>query len=154
MCTGGASPPSAYTYCNMCMGGGWNRGRGLTGHITILCLKKKIRYSKMLRRLRIMDVLESYHFQNDLQKGSPPNVSFASPLQSRHPSSYPHLWPNSSPATKTPNAATSNAAKTHAPINNLFILNPFFWISTRLETRKNHRPSSRRTSPPAASSPP
>ena len=44
------------------------QGRGLTGHITILCLKKKVRYSKMLRRLRIMDVLESYHFQNDLQK--------------------------------------------------------------------------------------
>ena len=76
------------------------QGRGLTGHITILCLKKKVRYSKMLRRLRIMDVLESYHFQNDLQKGSSPlgnKVSFASPLQSRHPSSYPHLWPNSSP---------------------------------------------------------
>ena len=31
------------------------------------------------------------------------------------------LWPSSSPATKTMNATTSNAAKIHAHINNLFI---------------------------------
>ena len=109
--------------------------------------------SKKLRRLRITEFVEPCHFQ----KESPCfgySDSFASNLQSRHPSSYPLLWPSSSPATKTMNAATSNAAKTHAPINNFFILNPFFRTCARFATRKNHRPSSRRTSSPAASSPP
>ena len=117
-------------------------------HSLILCLRKSNRHSKMLRRLRILDFLESYHLQKE-SLPSKPKVSFASNLQSRHPSSYPHLWPSSSPATQ----ATSNAAKTHAPISNLFILNPFSWACACLATRKSHPPSSRRTSPPAASSP-
>ena len=110
-------------------------------------------HSKKLRRLRMTEFVESCHFQNVLSLTGY-TVCFASNLQSRHPSSYPLLWPSSSPATKTMNAATSNAAKTHAPINNFFILNPFFRTCARFATRKNHRPSSRRTSSPVVSSPP
>ena len=77
-------------------------------------------YSKKLRRLRITEFVEPCHFQKTSSLTGC-TVSFASNLQSRHPSSYPLLWPSSSPAT---NAARATTAKAQNQINKRLISPP------------------------------